>query len=164
MALFQYHKARSSPSRGDQAVEELCNTGTAASTPVKEINGAVIGVYGQCLVSQKRNRLPEDCRTLVKLVAKEGAYVGGTIDQNKLEETLAKLKELQEAAATTAGGGGMVVRHDTGLVISGGSQLLLWPLWWLFSIAIGCAVYYKYFSPTRNYTLVVKSAPGATGV
>ncbi|GJP37078.1 hypothetical protein CLOM_g21523 [Closterium sp. NIES-68] len=164
MALFQYHKGAELTQPCDQAVEELCNTGTAASTPVKEINGAVIGVYGQCLVSQKRNRLPEDCRTLVKLVAKEGAYVGGTIDQNKLEETLAKLKELQEAAATTAGGGGMVVRHDTGLVISGWLAAAALAAVVVVSIAIGCAVYYKYFSPTRNYTLVVKSAPGATGV
>ncbi|CAI7919345.1 unnamed protein product, partial [Closterium sp. NIES-53] len=101
MALFQYHKGAALTQPCDTAVEELCNTGSAAAatTPVKEINGAVIGVYGQCLVSQKRQRLPEECRTLVKLVAKEGAYVGGTVDQNKLEETLMKLKAVRPLGA-----------------------------------------------------------------
>ncbi|CAI7837449.1 unnamed protein product, partial [Closterium sp. NIES-53] len=256
MALFQYHKGAALTQPCDTAVEELCNTGSAAAatTPVKEINGAVIGVYGQCLVSQKRQRLPEECRRLVKLVAKEGAYVGGTVDQNKLEETLMKLKALHEAAAaaTTADGGrivahdtglvisgwlaaaalaavvivaiaigcavyhrlfspvalnstnhltptppcllllsmcsppspplslskqlqeaataattadgGRVVPHDTGLVISGWLAAAALAAVVIVAIAIGCAVYYRFFSPTRNYTLVVKSAPGAVGV
>ncbi|CAI5481570.1 unnamed protein product, partial [Closterium sp. Yama58-4] len=168
MALFQYHKGAALTQPCDTAVEELCNTGSAAAatTPVKEINGAVIGVYGQCLVSQKRQRLPEECRTLVKLVAKEGAYVGGNVDQNKLEETLNKLKALQEAAAaaTTTADGWRVVPHDTGLVISGWLAAAALAAVVIVAIAIGCAVYYRFFSPTRNYTLVVKSAPGAVGV
>ncbi|CAI7772384.1 unnamed protein product [Closterium sp. NIES-54] len=92
MALFQYHRAAYLTSSCDDAVDSICLVG---STPKpKEINGAVIGVFGQCLLSAQPDKLSEGCRALVQVAGKEGAYVKGGLDQAKLDEALAKLKEV----------------------------------------------------------------------
>ncbi|CAI7856614.1 unnamed protein product [Closterium sp. NIES-53] len=154
MALFQYHRAAYLTSSCDDAVDSICLVG---STPKpKEINGAVIGVFGQCLLSAQPDKLSEGCRALVQVAGKEGAYVKGGLDQAKLDEALAKLKELPAAAAADGSSG------KSGLVISGWLAFAALVAVVVVAVAAGFGIYHKYFSPTRNYTLVVKSAPPGT--
>ncbi|GJP36222.1 hypothetical protein CLOM_g20753, partial [Closterium sp. NIES-68] len=154
MALFQYHHGAELTAPCDAAVDEVC-TSTGSAKP-KEINGAVIGVYGQCLLSAKPDKLSEDCRGLVKVAAKEGAHLAGGLDQAKLDEALAKLKELPAGAAADGS-----ARKST-LVISGWLAFAALLAVVVVAVAAGFGIYHKYFSPTRNYTLVVKSAPPGT--
>lgn len=96
MALWQYKKNASLTEACDSAVDAVCSNKKA-----KEINGVVIGTYGQCLVSAAQNKkvqLEPDCGALVGLASQEGAHAGGTVDNDKLDETLKKIAEVGNSA------------------------------------------------------------------
>ena len=104
MALWQYTKASALTQECDQTVATHCE-----SEDAKPIRGAVIGVYGQCLLGHKFEDSTAGCSALINVAAKEGAYVGGKLDEQTLAERLDKL-----TAVSWRGGQGV-----KGVVVTG---------------------------------------------
>ena len=98
MALWQYTKTSALTQECDQTVAAHCE-----SEDAKPIKGAVIGVYGQCLLGHKFEDSAPGCTALINVAAKEGAYVGGKLDDLTLAERLDKL-------TAVSGRGGQGVR------------------------------------------------------
>eukprot|EP00271_Cylindrocystis_brebissonii_P009749 TRINITY_DN2493_c0_g1_i1.p1 TRINITY_DN2493_c0_g1~~TRINITY_DN2493_c0_g1_i1.p1 ORF type:complete len:1041 (-),score=222.27 TRINITY_DN2493_c0_g1_i1:278-3400(-) len=152
MALWQYAKGADltqacDPVLESPAVQLSCPT-VADAQP---INGAVIAVYGQCLLQQKLKDLPKECKKLVKVVLKNSAHVGGKIDEGKLQETIDKL------TAAAAAAGGAVPGAESGFVLSGWFALLGMASLFLVLVGGAASIYYNKFDPRRNYTMVVKA-------
>eukprot|EP00897_Mesotaenium_endlicherianum_P000593 jgi/Mesen1/10534/ME000083S10041 len=167
MALWQYKEGAELTQSCDKNVKELCTTEDA-----KPINGAVIGSYGQCLIGQKWSKLDPGCKVLVKVSAKEGAYVGGQLDDTKLAETLAKIAEVEpcfhcfpclvgsvKSSSSCflvdhlkAGGGG----GSSGLVITGWVAFAAVGALVVVLIGGGYGIYRHCYGNQRPYTLVVK--------
>eukprot|EP00271_Cylindrocystis_brebissonii_P000507 TRINITY_DN1061_c0_g3_i1.p1 TRINITY_DN1061_c0_g3~~TRINITY_DN1061_c0_g3_i1.p1 ORF type:complete len:958 (-),score=202.65 TRINITY_DN1061_c0_g3_i1:1362-4235(-) len=147
MALWQYTKGAELTAPCDPVLEDPAIAASCALEDAKPINGAVIAVYGQCLLSQKLPELPKDCKKLVKVVLRNSAHVGGKFDDSKLQETIDKLAALQARGAGGSAGG---------LVLSGWMAILGLLSLFLVFVGAGAAIYYQKFDPRRNYTLVVK--------
>eukprot|EP00850_Spirogloea_muscicola_P014522 SM000105S13867 [mRNA] locus=s105:179263:185692:- [translate_table: standard] len=145
MALWQYKKGASLTEACDADVERTCS-----SEDAKEINGAVIALYGQCLLSQEQSKLDEGCKQLVTVVKKDGAYVGGVIDQQQLQETLDKLHELQASGPSAA-------LSSQWLVLTGWTAFMAVVSLALVLIGLVYGVYWRLYGPHKNYTLVVKA-------
>ncbi|CAI5966169.1 unnamed protein product [Closterium sp. NIES-64] len=140
-------------------VEELCGnrTGVVAGEGAGKAGAAAaVGVVGQCLLEQPKEKLGEECGRLVGLIGQPGGHVGGVIDTSQLEETLAQLAQVQlkhEVDAETEGEGG----GGGKLVLTGATAFAAVTA--LTAVLLGAAylVYRKCFDPTRNYTLMVKA-------
>ena len=91
MALFQYEPGADLTNACDRAVNQSCGSADGAA-----IDGAVIGKFGQCLLSLPGSQLPGDCQVLVEVAATEGAHAGGITDEAKVKETLERLKEVRQ--------------------------------------------------------------------
>lgn len=85
-ALFQYHLGADLTSSCDSEVTAKCQ-----SDEVKEIEGTVIGTYAQCLMRPNLTALNEECRKLVKVMAKKGDHISGKINDEQLQDALQKL-------------------------------------------------------------------------
>ncbi|CAI5467231.1 unnamed protein product [Closterium sp. Yama58-4] len=100
MALWMYHKDADLVKPCNPVVEELCGNRTGADGGKA---GAAVGVVGQCLLEQPREKLGEECGRLVGLIGQPGGHVGGVIDTSQLEETLARLAQVQVGAERWGG-------------------------------------------------------------
>ncbi|CAI5947591.1 unnamed protein product [Closterium sp. NIES-64] len=157
MALWMYHKDADLVKPCNPVVEELCGnrTGVVAGEGAGKAGAAAaVGVVGQCLLEQPKEKLGEECGRLVGLIGQPGGHVGGVIDTSQLEETLAQLAQVQhEVDAETEGEGG----GGGKLVLTGATAFAAVTA--LTAVLLGAAylVYRKCFDPTRNYTLMVKA-------
>lgn len=93
MALWLYHKKAPLTRSCDSHVDTLCANFTKGA--VLPAEGAVVGVYGQCLTSAVSNITDAECQVLVSVVAVEGAHVGAVIDNDRLQETINKLTQVR---------------------------------------------------------------------
>ncbi|CAI7732820.1 unnamed protein product [Closterium sp. NIES-53] len=108
MALWMYHKDADLVKPCNPVVEELCGnrTGVLAGEGAGMAGAgaaAAVGVVGQCLLEQPREKLGEECGRLVGLIGQPGGHVGGVIDTSQLEETLARLAQVQVGAERWGG-------------------------------------------------------------
>ncbi|CAI5474497.1 unnamed protein product [Closterium sp. Yama58-4] len=151
-ALWMYHSNAplTKPCHAD--IDALCNSTNVSG--FSEHKGAVVGVFGQCLVDTPLTKISDkQCRQMVGVVAGSGGHVGGLVNENQLEDTLTKIAEIQLVAQAEA----EEQAEGSPLVLTG----------WLAFIAItalaalllggGFFIYRRYFDPRRNYTVVVKA-------
>ncbi|CAI5492080.1 unnamed protein product [Closterium sp. Naga37s-1] len=151
-ALWMYHSNAPLTKPCHTDIDTLCNSTNVAG--FSEHKGAVVGVFGQCLVDTPLTKISDkQCRQMVGVVAGSGGHVGGLVNENQLEDTLTKIAEIQLVAQAEA----EEQAEGSPLVLTG----------WLAFIAItalaalllggGFFIYRRYFDPRRNYTVVVKA-------
>ncbi|CAI5512031.1 unnamed protein product [Closterium sp. Naga37s-1] len=145
-ALWMYHSNAPLTKPCHTDIDTLCNSTNVAG--FSEHKGAVVGVFGQCLVDTPLTKISDkQCRQMVGVVAGSGGHVGGLVNENQLEDTLTKIAEAEAEEQ----------QEGSPLVLTG----------WLAFIAItalaalllggGFFIYRRYFDPRRNYTMVVKA-------
>ncbi|GJP32519.1 hypothetical protein CLOM_g17147 [Closterium sp. NIES-68] len=163
MALWMYHREADLVKPCNAVVDSLCanrtGAGGAGSAGKAEEGVGEAGLVGQCLLEQPREKLGEECGRLVGLLGQQGGHVGGVIDTSQLEETLARLAQLQaqfkpegESDTEEGGGGG-----GGKLVLTGVTAFVAVTALTAVLLGAGYFVYRKCFDPTRNYTLMVKA-------
>ncbi|CAI7817437.1 unnamed protein product [Closterium sp. NIES-54] len=151
-ALWMYHSSTPLTKPCHTDIDTLCNGTNVAG--FSEHKGAVVGVFGQCLVDTPLTKISDkQCRQMVGVVAGSGGHVGGLVNENQLEDTLTKIAEIQLVAQAEA----EEQQEGSPLVLTG----------WLAFIAItalaalllggGFFIYRRYIDPRRNYTMVVKA-------
>lgn len=99
MALWLYHKKAPLTVPCDEAVETLCTNSSRGAESLKD--GAVVGVFGQCLTSRVEKITDLECQALVSVVAVEGGHVGAIVDDQRLQETLNKLTQVSDAQVSS---------------------------------------------------------------
>ena len=170
MALWQYGMGASLTAPCDAEVGRLCHPEEA-----KEINKVVIGVYGQCLVSQQSKAITNpECRALVKLASKEGAYVGYNYSAAELTATLKKLEEVSLVSLvfqSTCFSHAHYSHFHRKIVhinlrdlwqLRSSRSTEGWPLAFMMMsvmmavVMLAFALFRKFTGPPRGYTLVVK--------
>ncbi|CAI5528209.1 unnamed protein product [Closterium sp. Naga37s-1] len=156
MALWVYHPANNLTMPCAADIAALCPNATSSTTISSAVShaakGVVVAEVGQCLVDQPLAKLSsESCRQLVAVVGVAGAHVGGVVDEARLEATLAEIAELGalEQQQQQQGEAGSVV-------LTGWTALLAVLALSLLLIGAGIYAHHRFFSPTRDYTLVVQ--------
>eukprot|EP00271_Cylindrocystis_brebissonii_P014317 TRINITY_DN3562_c0_g8_i1.p1 TRINITY_DN3562_c0_g8~~TRINITY_DN3562_c0_g8_i1.p1 ORF type:complete len:1638 (-),score=492.31 TRINITY_DN3562_c0_g8_i1:1373-6286(-) len=147
MSLFQYSLGSELTKACDPIVQSQCQPSSGEAVPV---GGAVIGVFGQCLMTQSWKDMDLECKRLIKVASKEGAHANGQVDNLKLQETLDKLAQLH--ASMPADG----VVSGGGLVLSGWMAISAIASLAVAVLAFGYALYSRCRAPYKQYTLVVK--------
>ncbi|CAM6095965.1 unnamed protein product [Calypogeia fissa] len=137
MALFQYKFDSNLTFPCDEVVKKSCDPNEA-----KPIEGVVIGTYGQCLITQGRRTLNPDCRLLVRVATKNGAFafLNGNTTNAELAAALLKYKELI---------GGDDLSHS-GIGFFWVTTVVA------FVALLAVALFRRYSGPPKTYTLVVK--------
>ncbi|GJP67904.1 hypothetical protein CLOP_g24662, partial [Closterium sp. NIES-67] len=149
MALWVYQPANPLTLPCADDITALCPNATSSSTSSLAAKGIVLAAVGQCLVDQPLAKLGNgSCRQLVAVVGVAGAHVGGVVDEARLESTLAQIAEL--------GAMEQQQREEEGMELTGWVALLAMFALAVLLIGAGVYAYHRFFSPTRDYTLVVR--------
>ncbi|CAI5529290.1 unnamed protein product, partial [Closterium sp. Naga37s-1] len=168
-ALWMYHSSTPLTKPCHTDIDTLCNGTNVAG--FSEHKGAVVGVFGQCLVDTPLTKISDkQCRQMVGVVAGSGGHVGGLVNENQLEDTLTKIAEVGYGLCVVS----LLPPYNLQIQLVAqaeaeeqqeGSPLVL--TGWLAFIAItalaalllggGFFIYRRYIDPRRNYTMVVKA-------